>query len=96
LEEEPDDTDEWWDSGIEDIYTDMQKNISRMIVRAMRTEKKDKEKSIDLYIKAYKDIEQFDKVLENDPLVDKAWCQEFDVKSFRSKRYPIVRLSLLL
>ena len=54
------------------------------------------EKSIELYFNACKAIDDFEKILADDPLLEKAYCQEFGVNTFRTVRYPINRLSLLL
>ena len=88
--------DEWWAGGSHDLYLDKQKEIIDTINKAKALEKNEMEKSIELYFSACKLIDNFEKVLAGDPLLEKAYCQEFGVSSFRTVRYPINRLSLLL
>jgi HNH endonuclease len=88
--------DEWWDSGPHDLYLDKQKEIIDLINDAEALEKNDIGKSIKLYFSACKLIDNFKKILADDFLLEKAYCQQFGVSSFRTVRYPINRLSLLL
>ncbi len=52
--------------------------------------------SIELYFSTCKLIDDFENILAEDPLLEKAYCHEFGVSSFRTVRYPTNRLSLLL
>jgi hypothetical protein len=88
--------DEWWDSGLDDLYLDKQKEIIDLINKAEALEKNDRGKSIELYFSACKLIDNFEEILADDSLLEKAYCQEFGVSSFRTVRYPINMLSLLL
>jgi len=88
--------DEWWDSGPHDLYLDKQKEIIDLIKNAEALEKNDIGKSIELYFSACKLIDNFENILADDSLLEKAYCQQFGVSSFRTVRYPINRLSLLL
>jgi len=88
--------DEWWDSGLHDFYLDINKEIIDLINGAEALEKNDMAKSMELYFSACKLIDNFEKILTDDPLLEKAYYQEFSVSSLRTIRYPINRLSLLL
>ena len=96
VQKEPTPEDEWWAGGLHDLYLDKQKEIIDTINKAKTLEKLEMEKSIELYFNACKLIDNFEKILADDPLLEKAYCQKFGVASFRTVRYPINRLSLLL
>jgi hypothetical protein len=88
--------DEWWAGGSHDLYLDKQKEIIDTLKNAKALEKNEMEKSIELYLNACKLIDNFEEILADDPLLEKAYCKEFGVSSFHTVRYPINRLSLLL
>ena len=96
VQKEPTPEDEWWAGGSHDLYLDKQKKIIDTINKAEAIEKNEIEKSIELYFNACMSIDDFEEILANDPLLEKAYCQEYGVSSFRTVRYPINRLSLLL
>lgn len=96
VHKDPTPEDEWWDSGVEDLYGNKQRKIIDLIKKAEAIEKNEMKKSIELYFNACKAIDDFEEILVDDPLLEKAYCQEFGVSSFRTVRYPINRLSLLL
>ena len=87
---------EWWASEKPKMYDKKNRHISNLINNAKGYEKDNSEKSIALYFKAIKEIDNFDKVLENDPIVEKAYYKRFNIPTYRNIKYPINRLSLLL
>lgn len=95
LEREITEEDIWW-SEIESQYADRQNEISALIRKAISLEKSDINKSIETYYRAYNRIDEFDEILNNDPMVEKAYCLEFGISNYRNVRYPVNRLSLLL
>ena len=88
--------DEWWTGGLYDLYIKKQKEIIDTINKAKALEKSETEKSIGLYFSACRLIDNFEEILADDPFLEKAYCHKFGVSSFRTVRYPINRLSLLL
>jgi hypothetical protein len=53
---------EWWSSGLYDFYRGKEKTIEDMIKKAQILERKDVEKSIDLYFKAIRLIDDYEKI----------------------------------
>ena len=96
LEHERTEEDIWYESGLPDLYADKQNEIRDLIIEAINLEKSDINKSIETYYEAYKSIEEFETILNNDPMVEKAYCLKYGVSSYRRDRYPVNRLSLLL
>lgn len=95
LEKEITEEDIWWEE-VEGLYLDEQKEIIDLESKAHSLEKNDINKSIETYYEAYKRIAEFDKILNNDSMIEKAYCLEFGVSTYRNVRYPTNRLSLLL
>lgn len=96
FDKEPTPEDDWWGTDLHGQYVGKQKEIIDLINRAERLEKENLPLSIEFYFNAIKQIDDFEKLLNSDDLLEDGYCKEFGVKTFRTVRYPINRLSLLL
>lgn len=85
--------DDWYD--IEESYSNRCFEIKKLIQKAESLEKSEPDMAITLYYEAVKKLKELDTILEKDDFV-KIYCDRYGFWTYRSIRYPINRLSLML
>jgi 5-methylcytosine-specific restriction protein A len=93
LEEDEEIPDDWYD--IEESYSNRCVEIKELIQKAGSMEKSEPDGAINLYYEAVNKLEKLDIILEKDDFV-KIYCDRYGMHTYRSIRYPINRLSLML